>query len=162
MDCENCGEKATVHFTQLVDGQMKKMSLCEACAEKKGILDLDGFGLADAVMGPSALSPASGQQDTCPVCGFTRQKFQQVGRLGCSHCYQIFPDELDSRLPNMHRGVIHKGRMPVGARGGELLQARLMRLKGELEEMIGKEKFEEAARLRDEILELEKEEELAK
>ena len=35
MQCDFCDKKATVFLTQLVEGEMKKMCLCEECAEEK-------------------------------------------------------------------------------------------------------------------------------
>ena len=35
MKCEFCNENnATIHLTQVVDGSMKKLNLCQSCAEK--------------------------------------------------------------------------------------------------------------------------------
>ena len=38
MRCEQCGEReATVHLTQLLNGEMNKLHLCQDCAGKNGI-----------------------------------------------------------------------------------------------------------------------------
>ena len=47
-DCEN---EATVHLTEIVNGQMKKIDLCEECAKDKGVTDPQGFALADLLLG---------------------------------------------------------------------------------------------------------------
>ena len=56
MQCDLCDKKATVFLTQLVEGEMKKMCLCEECAEEKGVTDPSGFSLADSVMGEETVS----------------------------------------------------------------------------------------------------------
>ena len=131
MQCNFCDKKATVFLTQLVDGEMKKMCLCEECAEEKGVTDPAGFSLADSVIGQEPVSGqgeiagGAGEGVPCPVCGFTFGKFQQVGRLGCSECYTTFSDEISRRLGGMHKGVVHVGRVPEGLVEAHARQQRL-------------------------------------
>ena len=156
MKCQNCQQKATVHFTQLENGQMQKMSFCEACAESEGITDLSGFGLADSVFAAgSASSPVGESEGACPACGFTRSKFQQTGRLGCSQCYLTFSEEILSRLGPMHRGLRHFGKYPEGFEGDAFSEGLLVECRERLEEAVKAENYEEAARVRDEIRQLE-------
>ncbi len=166
MDCDFCSSKATVFLTQLVEGEMKKMCLCEKCAKHKGVTDPTGFSLADTVMGgggeegatlPEELVAAAPVEDgpECPNCGFTFGKFQQVGRLGCSECYLIFRDDIVRRLKGMHKGTTHAGRVPEGLMAAYERQQRLERLNERLAEAIASENYEEAAGLRDEINEIE-------
>ena len=161
MECDFCEKKATVFLTQLVEGEMKKMCLCEECAEDKGVTDPTGFSLADSVLGAGG-APDQGHVVTnpdegspCPVCGFTFNKFQQVGRLGCSECYRTFEDEIGRRLKGMHKGSLHVGRVPEGLLEAHARQQRLDRLRDRLEQAIAAENYEEAAGLRDEIHEIE-------
>ena len=51
MTCDLCDEKASVFLTQIVDGQMQKVNLCETCAQAKGVTDPTGFALADLLLG---------------------------------------------------------------------------------------------------------------
>ncbi|MAT47496.1 MAG: excinuclease ABC subunit B [Verrucomicrobiaceae bacterium] len=161
MQCNFCDKKATVFLTQLVDGEMKKMCLCEECAEEKGVTDPAGFSLADSVIGQEPVSGqgeiagGAGEGVPCPVCGFTFGKFQQVGRLGCSECYTTFSDEISRRLGGMHKGVVHVGRVPEGLVEAHARQQRLDQLRSRLEQAIAAENYEEAAGLRDEIHEVE-------
>ena len=38
MKCQSCNEnEATVHLTQVVGGNIRKMHYCEACARKEGV-----------------------------------------------------------------------------------------------------------------------------
>ena len=161
MQCNFCGSKATVFLTQLIDGEMKKMCLCEQCAQEKGVTDPAGFALGDSLMGegfPLEAVPVAGSADegvTCPVCGFTFKKFQQVGRLGCSECYETFGSEISRRLKGMHKGTTHLGRVPEGLVEEHARQQRLDQLRSRLDASIAAENYEEAAGLRDEIQELE-------
>jgi len=48
MRCELCrGSNATVHLTQIVENEVTKMDLCEACAQEKGVNDPAGFSFAN-------------------------------------------------------------------------------------------------------------------
>ena len=47
MQCDYCDSKATVFFTQIIDGNSKKSCLCEECATKQGVTDPEGFLLGD-------------------------------------------------------------------------------------------------------------------
>ena len=162
MKCDFCDKKATVFLTQLVEGEMKKMCLCEECAEEKGVTDPTGFSLADSVLGGGGVAEAGQIVSTpeesgvpCPVCGFTFDKFQQVGRLGCSECYQTFGEDINLRLKGMHKGSVHVGRVPEGLLEAHARQQRLDQLRDRLEQAIAAENYEEAAGLRDEIQEIE-------
>lgn len=156
MKCQKCDEKATVHFTQLENGEMTKMSFCENCAAAEGVMDLSGFGLADSVLEAGSSMTSSGEEgETCPRCGFSRSKFQQTGRLGCSQCYLAFSDDILSRLGPMHRGSRHFGKHPDGFEGDAFSERLLTECKERLEEAVKAENYEEAARIRDEVRQLE-------
>ena len=51
MKCDFCEKKATVFLTQLVEGQMRKVCLCDACAKERGVTDPTGFSLTDLLSG---------------------------------------------------------------------------------------------------------------
>jgi protein arginine kinase activator len=37
MKCQNCGEAdSTIHFKEVVDGNLREIHLCEPCAAEKG------------------------------------------------------------------------------------------------------------------------------
>jgi protein arginine kinase activator len=64
MNCDFCDQKATVFLTQLIEGQMKKVCLCDPCAKERGVTDPTGFSLADLLLGglpggPGAVSAVS-------------------------------------------------------------------------------------------------------
>ena len=54
-------------------------------------------------------------------------------------------------LDNMHKGTAHVGKVPQRALDRKTLTERLARLETELQEAIRTERYEEAARFRDEI-----------
>lgn len=158
MVCQFCKQKeATVHLTQIVDNQVKKVDLCEGCAKQKGANDPTAFSLADLLLGLGAsqemeqASEARGTELQCPTCGFTQADFKKSGRLGCSECYSVFAEGLEGMLKGMHKGTQHRGKVPAGVQQAADREAALDRLQKELKAAIAKEDFEQAARLRDEI-----------
>ena len=101
-DCEN---EATVHLTEIVEGQMKKIDLCEVCAQEKGVTDPEGFALADLLLGLGTSSEfeQGGSELECPTCGFSHADFKKSGRLGCSECYATFAEPLEGVLKQCTR-----------------------------------------------------------
>lgn len=166
MKCDFCDNKATVFLTQLVEGQMKKVCLCDKCAKERGVTDPTGFSLADLLLGgvPGSQNAApvgqhfapvgiSGKQ--CPQCGFTLDDLRRVRRFGCAECYSVFRDELTPMLRGMHKGVSHVGKVPEGLMAVQFRAQRLEELRSKLDQAISSESYEEAAGIRDEIRNLE-------
>jgi protein arginine kinase activator len=160
MKCDFCDTKATVFLTQLVEGEMKKICLCNACAKERGVTDPTGFSLADLLLGglpggpglaignPTAVS-SGGKK--CPSCGFTMDDLKKVRRFGCSECYGTFSDEVGQMLRGMHKGATHIGKVPEGLMANQIRTQRLEELRSRLDQAIAAESYEEAAGIRDEI-----------
>ena len=160
MTCEVCQtENATVHLTQIINGKMQKIDLCEKCAKEKGVADPAGFSLADMLLGLGAadeMKSSSGSEElVCPQCGFTQPDFKKTGRLGCPQCYVTFSEGLNVILKDMHKGVSHKGKIPSRQARTEMFQNRLKSLQTELQQAVQSENYEAAAHLRDQISNLE-------
>ncbi|MEW5758488.1 MAG: UvrB/UvrC motif-containing protein [Candidatus Omnitrophota bacterium] len=170
MFCDICGkDKATVHLTEIVDDQMTELHLCEGCAKKKSIEMEQQFGLADLLAGLTELGGQKADKDTlglkCPVCHISYDDFRKVGRLGCSHCYDTFRKYLVPLLKKIHGSSQHLGKAPKMLYG-VVKPSKIIReprreseigvLKSQLQEAIKKENFEDAAKIRDRIRELEK------
>ena len=155
MLCDVCKENnATVYLTQIINGQVQKVNLCQSCSEEKGVTDPTGFALADLLVGiggKSKAPSAPATDESCSECGFTQADFKKTGRLGCSHCYQIFGEGLDNLLKAMHKGTRHVGKVPVVAHAAKEAADKLGELQESLEDAIAEERYEEAAALRDKI-----------
>lgn len=175
MKCDLCTKDASVFLTQIVNGQMTTVNLCETCSKEKGVTDTTGFGLAEAFIGPTT---ARTQDVTCPACGFTQSQLKKIGRMGCPECYSTFREGLDSLLSAMHKGTTHVGKvpqhlMPPAPRAAPVvappplqtdpprknaaeLRKTVAHLRRQLQSAVAEERFEDAARLKNEINELEK------
>jgi len=151
LKCDLCSKPATVHRTQIVQNKVHKVDLCEACAQAKGVTDPSGFSLADLLLKASLNPEPSTAGVRCEQCGFTQNDFKKHGRFGCPACYDAFKGLVEPMLDNMHKGVTHTGKIPSRALARKSLYDRLTKLELDLTEAIKSERYEDAARARDEI-----------
>jgi protein arginine kinase activator len=158
MQCDICKKTdATIHLTQILDGKMLKVDLCETCAKAKGVQDSGGgFSLSDLVLGfgESEKTQPETPGAKCAGCGLTEGDFKKTGRLGCAMCWETFATGLASLLKAMHKGDHHVGKVPGKAAHTVVIQDQIKSLSDELDEAIRSEKYETAAGLRDQIREL--------
>lgn len=158
MTCDVCKQKsATVFLTQIVDGKMQKVNLCDACSKEKGVTDPKGFALADLLLGIGASEEMDrgGTGLRCSQCGFTQADFKKTGRFGCPHCYEVFSEGMEAMLKGMHKGTTHTGKVPQRLVKARQRDEELRKLQGELIKAVTAEKYETAAELRDKIRQLE-------
>ena len=158
MQCQFCKKNpASVHLTQIVENEVKKVDLCEPCAKERGVNDPTTFSIADLLLGLGATqkmeeaSAAAGAEVVCSACGFAQADFKKTGRLGCAHCYEVFAEGLGALLKGMHKGTEHRGKVPPSLKRAAVRQAELTNLETNLQAAIRREDFESAATLRDQI-----------
>lgn len=198
MKCDMCDSNATVFLTQIIDGKMTQVNLCDKCSKDKGVTDPTGFQLADFLLGaahkkPKQVAPPLDDDAlACPACGFTRAHLKKIGRMGCPECYRVFANDLESMLRAMHKGTRHVGKAPVKQAPASpapsppepppaapakaqpvpesqpaaappvpppaspaTLKRRLADLKAAIEKAVTDERYEDAAKLRDQMREIE-------
>lgn len=165
MLCNICNKNpATVHLTEIIDEQMSELHLCEDCAHKKSQAMEQQFGLSDLLAGmadfdkPKDETSAMVSAVKCPNCGLTYADFKKIGRLGCGECYNAFKKYLGPLLKRIHGSTQHTGKSPL--RVTKVLKKRIdiQELRNRLSKAIESEAFEEAAKIRDQIKDLEKKE----
>lgn len=167
MNCERCQERpAVVHLTEIINNKKRVLHLCEQCARE---VQAESFGflpqmnLHNFLAGlfsnqiASPFSPAVAEGQKCPSCGLSEGQFAKSGLLGCGDCYRYFGDRLDPVFRRIHGTTRHNGKVPERTGGRVKLSKEIDRLKVKLREAISREEFEEAAKLRDQIRDLEKE-----
>lgn len=179
MKCENCGEnEANVKYTQIINGVKKEWNLCKKCSEDLGIsnfnmdfdmpMNLSSFfaDFLDEVNTGSFLPNAKQVEELkCKECGETFEEFVNTGKFGCGNCYEVFSDKIDTILKNMHNGNRHIGRKGIPSKTHitnakqEVVenQSQLEKLKQDLKQAIQEERYEDAAKIRDEIKKQEEE-----
>ena len=119
----------------------------------------------------------------CDFCGMTFDDFVSCGKLGCANCYNVFENKINNILKNLHGSNMHLGRRylsdnkdtknekhivennkkvetNVGARNArpdeeKTVKTKLQKLKDDLRKAIKDERYEDAAKIRDEIKKME-------
>ncbi|MGE5591620.1 MAG: UvrB/UvrC motif-containing protein [Bacillota bacterium] len=166
MLCDECKKRpATFHMTKVVNNERTELHLCEQCAREKGEIHFSvepDFSIHQLLAGLLNYGGEAGAQPdlekvvVCSVCGSTYDEFARTGRLGCSHCYEEFEDQLDPIIRRVHGASTHTGKVP--RRGARTLAAQreIQTLRSQLQAAIAREDFELAAKLRDQIKAAEK------
>jgi protein arginine kinase activator len=108
-----------------------------------------------AIMEKGGKSESPGKGPACPQCGITFGEFKNQGRLGCAHDYTFFKERLEKLLKKVHGSVKYVGKVPPGYESTQIHQNELIKLKRRLKKVVKAEEYEEAARIRDRIIELE-------
>ncbi len=155
MKCHHCDKQATVHLTQILNGQMHKMDLCESCAQAKGVTNPENLSISSLMDKVDLEETPTEATMVCESCGITHQEFKKEGRLGCEACYHVFRPILDPLLDGMHAGTKHLGKIPSGSVSRINHEKSVGTLKKELKQAVEKEDYEQAAKLRDKLKELE-------
>ncbi len=161
MVCDKCGvNEANIHFKQVINNQSTTMHLCENCAEEIGFNLFAGpsssfFNILSGILGgPPAISQI--KEDKCPGCGISFSEVQSKGKLGCSDCWQTFKKQLLPFLKEMQGNTFHTGKSPKGFAEKVETSREMVKMREELNKAIAKEEYEEAAKIRDKIKEMEK------
>lgn len=156
MKCQECGNQATVHITELLSGKILELHYCEEHARQylaHGNAEaVSAAGLAGA-LAAADVSPL--ESKACPVCGITMAEFRNLGRLGCPHDYEYFKDELEPLLINFHAETEHVGKRPARLAEGTDAMTEIITLRKQMREAVKEEHYERAQELRDKIRKLE-------
>jgi protein arginine kinase activator len=184
--CQFCGKPATVHMTQIVNNKTTVVRMCNECAAKHGLFNKEELPFAMLSSLGEALFAGikhnlSAQGLICSKCGCTPMSFKETGRLGCPNCYEDLKLLVDGIVESSQKGMVHKGKKPKSQTTVEVekflemerndpleeesgikkrkkysSKNRLEVLGEKLNDAIKAERYEEAAKLRDEIRELKK------
>ncbi len=165
MKCETCNiNEATIHLTQVVNGVVKTVHICQECAEKNGVNLQNPISVTDILMGINGLTNDIEPMDisfdqSCPACKMRRSDLKNKhGRLGCPKCYESFMGEMTAVISAMHHSTQHIGKIPARAGVEERQKAKIATLRQKLNQMVAQENYEEAARIRDQIRSIKSEE----
>jgi protein arginine kinase activator len=175
--CQLCAKRpASTHLTELEPGtgQRQELHLCAMCIQRLGlkleagpppiatILDMKPEESSSAKikinLNVNTVTVAAVEEERCPSCGLAYGEFGSGKLFGCSHDYVAFSDKVEGLLRNYHGVCTHKGRRPENAQlpAHMELAAQRNQLDVALRKAVAGEKFEDAARLRDELRRLEK------
>lgn len=157
-------------LTQIVNGQVTELSLCEQCARERGLFDPQSLSFAEKFFPEEfksrvdqivrELTGATTAQTTpnsaeasgpdtltqCPACHFSLEDYRKTNRLGCPDCYTVFARELDPA--GSSSSVEDAPDQPSPEEPPALTRSRL---EAELRDAVEREDYETAARLRDQL-----------
>ena len=177
MLCDKCKKrKATIYYTEIVNGEKKEQHLCESCAAEYGEFQSFVSGkqlslsnlLSNILSNYSADDPKPKEDEVkaviqCERCGMTYDAFLQGEKFGCAQCYTSFGKQLEKSFRQLHGAVSHVGKKPIGFLSqmdkivNDLSEVDILSIR--LQDAIEKEEFESAALLRDQIRALKAKEE---
>ena len=153
IECGECKKPVAVIYTELVGKMMYRIAMCSDCPQ-----------LRQKIYGTKSIEPCSPESMTlglcCGTCGTTADEVRMGANVGCSTCYEVFEDLLTQELATQevlfhpHRGkrpeAMHLGRQP-GQTAEINPSLKLLALHQALNETLGREDYEQAAWLRDQI-----------
>lgn len=176
LKCDICGAPATIHLTQIVDGKIRKVHLCEKCAAKHKAEELPIIKFAEMItkklfgekLGKEILDgtvKSFNEQEfsggkKCPNCGTSAADFEKNERFGCARCYAVFASELNAILPKIQHAVAQdataKADVPAGTEASAAAQKTISveELEKALRVAVSKEDYALAAKIRDRIRDL--------
>lgn len=161
LECSACKKSIEVHYTEIVGKEVSKSCMCGDCP----VLDRHLHGTVPIVARESGRESMAGL--CCGSCGTTLESVRMGNPLGCPECYEVFGDilahEILPRLKGFEEAGSASSMIYVGRSPGESAEispsVRLIALNEALKETLSNEDYEQAAWLRDQIKELEDEEE---
>jgi protein arginine kinase activator len=158
MKCDLCDKEAVVHEVMMRDGQQLHVHLCGEHAAAKGYGGPTGMmpeHIAEQLQ-KRAKKKRPRKAIACDLCGMTLANYRSGGLLGCPECYRVFERQLEPIIGRAQAGATHHcGHAPPQAVqhvDRKLHRSKLLR---ELNEAVAAEQYERAARLRDQLQELE-------
>ena len=173
--------EANIKYTQIINGVKREMSLCENCAKELGVEDIHfNMPISFSSFLSDFLEPYEAESNfmtnflapqtlLCENCNSTYEDFLKEGKFGCEECYEDFSSKIDPLLKNIHGANRHVGRISKWLEQDKenknsipktkkttdkkvtQQEEKIQTLKKRLEIEIKEERYEDAAKTRDEI-----------
>jgi len=173
MTCDFCKKNiATVHLIRVQNSKVEKVNICSECAKRFSFFTEDDFykDLSNILSrifepgrnaAPGRAGHSLGNLDikknkVCPFCGADLKSIKKSGKMGCPDCYSEFRSILLPIIKDIHRNTKYRGKIPETVPRNLKLEKSISELRSRLKKEIFIENFEEAAKIRDEIKQLEK------
>ncbi len=165
MVCQLCGKRpATVCINIDINGERNVRFICEECAEKRKLKanpsSEEILALVNDIKAREAENDAqkareeTDQNIECPECGMRYGDFVKNHKLGCGGCYIAFRDKLMPLLQKRTKPTLEAvPEEPIEEHHSNRIE--ILRLKKLLQQSIETEDYENAAKYRDKIAELE-------
>ncbi len=160
--CQHCHKNpATIH--EYIVSEKKENHYCEECYSK---LNEEKFTpmihlelIQKLFFGEPEKEKKRKKDKTCETCGMRLSEFRKVMQFGCEDCYKAFWAEIKPILENIHDAKKHVGTAPSPEQKSLESPGALRREKEKLEKQlqicIKEERYEDAAKIRDKLKQLE-------
>lgn len=174
MICEFCkNNEANVHLVKVINDRVEKVNLCIDCLKNFAVFPAEEVfndltklltkvfevdikiidkGDSDKIFG----KVQAADNKKCSFCGIDINTIKTIGRVGCLQCYTEFKDMLKPIIKAIHGSTEHTGKIPATSSEDIRIEKEIRVLKYKLVEEITVENYEEAAKLRDTIKNLQK------
>jgi len=184
MLCQRCSQnQAAIHVEKNINGKKTEIHLCQTCYKDIGGTASGEFGWTSLFGGIESATgfygqPIAKKSPKCSNCGLTYEKFISGGKFGCPNCYGEFSEKLEHMFKKLHGNTTHQGRLPEDRKSlkkprikktqsnhdGETTKTSeveksaesVFDLKQQLAKAVKVEDYALAAKLRDRLLDLEK------
>lgn len=158
MLCQKCQKNnANVKIVKNYNGNVEEFYLCSACAAKEDLKfkeNMYSSSLFDNLF--NIFTPLGTNELMCTNCKTTYSEFKKKGKFGCTECFNAFENYLEPLFKNIHGSITHSGKLPKRSAEPIRMRRKADELKEKLNQAIKEENFEEAARIRDELREINK------
>ncbi len=171
MICSICKKnRATLHikdvfFVNLNEAKEATIHICKECASSNDIyskyleLNINDIHseVEEAIEIKNIKKPNKKKRKTviCKTCGYSLEQLKSTNIMSCDDCYDNFSLYISKLIKRIHGENKHIGRSPSHARALLEREAIKSKLSSQLEELIVKEDYENAAKVRDAIIKLE-------
>lgn len=155
LECTECKRKIKIFYKELITDRPHSFSMCEECP----VLFQKLHGKEH-----DHISSFTGEKIgglCCGNCQMTLESFKMSHKVGCAECYEVFEDPIlevlarNKKLPEKSLKGGKAGPLHIGKTPGEVSPVnpslRLAALNEALSETLGREDYEQAAWIRDQI-----------
>ncbi|TET48879.1 MAG: hypothetical protein E3J58_05905 [Actinomycetota bacterium] len=174
MICDFCKKnEAAIHLIRVQNDNVEKVNICAECAGDFSFFSEDDFYKDLTKILYKIFRADEGQLNSrrelkilnnleirknrsCSFCGTDLKNIKKLGKMGCPNCYIEFKNILLPIIKAIHKNIEHRGKIPENTSRQIKLEKSIRDLRNRLKREIFVENFEEAARIRDEIRQLEK------
>ena len=176
--------EASVKYTEIINGQKNEMMLCEECSHELGLdninfnmpINFSSFfgGLLEDEYNSQEFMPLfqTVKELKCKSCNMSYDEFINQGKFGCPDCYDVFSTKIDTLLKRIHGSNEYLGRKSlrnslskkeqenvgvdahINPQNEQGNKSKLEKLQQDLKKAIADERYEDAAKIRDEINQL--------
>lgn len=170
MKCQNCGkEEANIKYYENINGEKREIMVCSSCAKNLNLMDFPNMLSYFFTNHPKELFENEYSSEVCNKCSYTFDDYLEKGLFGCPNCYNAFSDRIDTLLTKIHgknRHLIQKNNSKESitekvktnkSQNSDVSKiTNLDVLRNLLSLSVKEERYEDAAKLRDRIKDLEK------